>query len=81
MWEILFPGIVFGVVFLSVYLKSKSFLVFGSIYLMAYILKLTKEYFADSMGWPLALVISGLLLIGIGYAAFALNKKYIDSEV
>lgn len=81
MWEILFPGIVFGVIFLSIYLKSKSFLVFGSMYLMVYILKLTGEYFADSMGWPLALVMTGLLLIGIGYAAFALNKKYIDNKI
>jgi len=79
-WEVLFPGIVLGVIFLSIYLKSKSFLVFGSIFLMAYILKLTGEYFADSMGWPLALVMTGLLLIGIGYTAFALNKKFIDSE-
>ena len=77
-WELIFPGLVFGVMFLSVYLKSKAFLTFGSIYLMAYILKITYEYFAQSLGWPLALVLTGLGLIAIGYLHFNLKKKYLS---
>ena len=77
-WELTFPGLVFGVMFLSVYLKSKAFLTFGSIYLMGYILKITAEYFADSLGWPLALVLTGLGLIAIGYLHFNLKKKYLS---
>lgn len=79
-WELIYPGLVLGVIFLSVHLKSKAFLTFGSIYLMLYILKITAEYFTDSLGWPLALVLAGLALIAIGYFSFYLNRKYISSK-
>lgn len=79
-WELIYPGLVLGVIFLSVYLKSKAFLTFGSIYLMVYILKITAEYFTGSLGWPLALVLAGLALIAIGYFSFYLNRKYISSK-
>jgi len=79
-WELLFPGLVFSIIFLSIHLKSKAFLTFGSTYLMAYILKITAEYFKDGLGWPLALVLAGFLLIGVGYYSFYLNKKYITQR-
>ena len=77
-WELIFPGLVFGVMFLSVYLKSTAFLTFGSLYLIAYIFKITSEYFTQSLGWPLALVLTGLGLIAIGYLHFNLKKKYLS---
>ena len=76
-WESIFPGLVFGVMFLSVHLKSKAFLTFGSFYLMVYIFKITAEYFAQSLGWPLALVLTGMGLIAIGYLHFNLKRKYL----
>ncbi len=76
-WEIAFPGIVFVVMFLSVYLKNRSFLTFGALYLMGYILKITGEYFTKGLGWPLSLVVVGLSLILVGYFSFSLNKKYM----
>lgn len=78
LWELAFPGLAFGVIFLSVYLKSKAFLTFGSLYLIAYIFKITGEYFAESLGWPLVLVLTGLGLIAIGYLHFNLRKKYLS---
>src|SRR3990167_8105141 len=75
-WEIIFPGLVFAVLFLSIQLKSRSFLVFGTLFLMGYILKITAEYFTEGMGWPLSLVIAGLALIAVGYMSFRLNEKY-----
>jgi len=77
-WELIFPGLIFGVMFLSVYLKSKAFLTFGSLYLIAYIFKITGEYFAESLGWPLVLVLTGLGLIAIGYLHFNLKRKYLS---
>lgn len=76
-WELIFPGLVFGVILLSVTLKSKAFLTFGTLFLMAYIVKLTAEYFKDSIGWSLSLVIAGLAMIAIGYGSLALNKRYL----
>lgn len=78
-WELIFPGLVFGALFLSVYLKKRSLLIFGTIFLMVFILKITAEYFKTGLGWPLSLVIAGLMLIAVGYLSFYLKKKYISS--
>lgn len=75
-WELLFPGLDFAALFLSVYLKSKAFLTFGTLFLMVYILKITSEYFSSGLGWPLTLVITGFLLIGVGFISLSLKKKY-----
>lgn len=76
-WELLFPFLVFSALYVSVYLKSRVFLVFGALFLMVYILKITSEYFTSGLGWPLSLVVAGLLMIGVGYLSIALNKKYL----
>ncbi len=79
-WELLLPGMIFIAFLLSVHLKSKVFLTFGTAFLMVYILKITGEYFSGTLGWPLSLMICGIALIGIGYYAFTLNKKYITAK-
>jgi hypothetical protein len=76
-WELIYPGLVFGALFLSIHIKSKAFLTWGTIFLMAYILKITSEYFSSGLGWPLALVIAGLAMIGVGYMSLSLKKKYL----
>ncbi len=77
-WEILFPGLALGGMFLSIPLKSRSILAISSIYLMGYIIKITAEYFSDTLGWPIALIISGFVLIGIGYGALMVGKRYVQ---
>jgi hypothetical protein len=78
-WEIIYPVLVFGVLFFSVHIKSKAFLTWGTIFLMAYILKITSEYFSTGLGWPLALVIAGLAMIGTAFIPIYLKKRYIQS--
>jgi hypothetical protein len=75
-WELVFPGLALGAVFLSLPLHSRAFLILGSGFLVAYILKITGEYFADSLGWPLALVLAGFALIGVGTLFVRLNNRY-----
>lgn len=77
-WELIYPGLVFGVLFLSVHIKSKAFLTWGTIFLMIYILKITSEYFSTGLGWPLALIIGGLAMIGAGYMSISLKRKYLS---
>lgn len=36
------------------------------------------EYFKDSLGWPLALVISGMMLMGVGFLTFRLKRRYLN---
>ncbi len=76
-WEAVAPLFIFGVIYLSIYLKHRSFLFFGTLFLVLYVLKITGEYFADSMSWPVALVASGLMIIAIAYGAFYLNNRYL----
>lgn len=78
-WELIYPGLIFGALFLSVHIKSKSFLTWGTLFLMIYIIKITSEYFSGGLGWPLALVIAGLAMIGAGYMSLSLKKKYLTS--
>ncbi|MFA5714124.1 MAG: DUF2157 domain-containing protein [Candidatus Paceibacterota bacterium] len=78
-WELIFPVLVFGTLFLSVSIKSKAFLTWGTLFLMAYILKITSEYFSSGLGWPLALVIAGLSMIGVGYMSISIKNKYLSS--
>ncbi|MDP2598580.1 MAG: hypothetical protein Q8P49_01990 [Candidatus Liptonbacteria bacterium] len=77
-WEVIYPGLVFGAMFLAVYLRSRVMLFLGAIFLVADVFKLTAEYFEDSLGWPLMLMLAGFLLIGVGYLTFYVNRKYIS---
>jgi hypothetical protein len=78
-WELIFPALAFGVIFLSINFKNRSFLLFGTGYLMLYLMKITGEYFSMGLGWPLSLILLGFVLMGVGYLTFYLNKKYISS--
>lgn len=79
LFDVFFIALIFGAFYGSVYLKSRSMLSAGSFFLMAHIIKLTSEYFVDSIGWPIALIGVGFLLIGVGYATVYLNKKFISA--
>ena len=71
---------VFGGVFLSVYMKSRSVLIASTLFLVAHVVYITSEYFADSLGWPISLVLLGFVFIGLGYGSVTINKKYIKGE-
>jgi hypothetical protein len=77
-WEVIFPFMTFASFIMSIKLESRSFLVFGTIFLVAYILKMADEYYTGGPLGPLLLVIVGLLLIAIGYGAVRLNNKYLS---
>jgi len=66
--------------YLSLFIKSKIMLGLSALFLVIYIFKMTGIYFANSIGWPFALIIIGLLIIGIGYYSIYLSKKYIENK-
>ena len=79
-WELFYFVVVFGALFLSVYVKSRIILIMSTLFLIAHVTYITSEYFANSLGWPLALVFLGFMFIGLGYASIAINKKYISEN-
>lgn len=76
-WSSVFILLVIGGFFLSVKLKSRGILVLSTFFLVAYLLYITGKYFADSLGWPISLIIFGLIIIGLAYVSISINKKYI----
>ncbi len=75
--EILFLGASCGLVFLSTWFKSRSLLFVGTVAILGYVGYYTAENFSDVVGWPIALILFGLLLIGLSAAAFGISRKYI----
>jgi hypothetical protein len=78
--EILFLGAACGVVFWSTWVKSRSLLVVGTIAILSYVGYYTAEHFTDVVGWPIALILFGLMLLGLSAVAFRINRKYIAAK-
>ncbi len=76
-WQILYFLIVIGGLFLAVYVRNRDILVMSTLFLIAHVSYITSKYFADSLGWPISLVILGFVFIGLGYISVNINKKYI----
>jgi hypothetical protein len=74
-----FYGTACGVVFLSTWAKSRSLLFVGTVAILGYVGYYTSEHFSDVVGWPIALILFGLRLIGLSAVAFWINRKYISA--
>lgn len=79
-WNLIYAFLAIGSVILSIKLKSKIGLIITSIAIGIYSIKISVEYFADSISFSLALLASGLLIIALGYLTYYLNKKYITQK-
>ncbi len=80
LFDLLSLALIFGAFYLSVYVKSRTMLMSGALFLMIWIIKMTSEYFADSISWPLALIVVGFLVIGVGYGTFYVNRKFLSTK-
>jgi hypothetical protein len=78
--EILFLGVACAIVFWSTWVKSRSLLFVGTVAILSYVGYYTAEHFTDVVGWPIALICFGLLLITLSAIAFRINRKYIAEK-
>lgn len=76
-FELIYLGLAALLVFLSTYVRSRTLLLVGTLAMLAYIGYYTAKHFANTLGWPIALVIIGIALIGMSSLAVRLNNKYI----
>ena len=76
-WQGFFFLIVLIGLFLSARLKNRSLLLWSTLFLIAHVSYITSEYFYDSVGWPIALVILGFVFIALGYTSITINRRYI----
>lgn len=79
MWQLFYFVILVGSILTAVYLKNRTVLILTMLFLVAHVSYITGKYFANSIGWPLVLVLLGFIFIGLGFATVRVNKKYIAS--
>lgn len=75
--EILFLAVAAGFVFLAATVRSRMMLFVSTVAIIAYTGWYTEEYFADAVGWPLALIAFGILLIGLSAVAVRIDRQYV----
>lgn len=79
-WQFLYFLLIFGGLYLSVLFRSTRLLIISTLALVLHISYITGEYFANSLGWPISLIILGFIFIGLGYSSVTINKKFIKGE-
>lgn len=67
-----------GGVFLSVQTRSRTLLVVSTVAILGYVSYYTSEHFLDSLGWPIVLIVLGLVLILLSALALRINKRYLS---
>jgi len=66
-------------IFLSLFLQRKTFLIFGSLGVFIYLFHLTDKVFKDSLMFPVVLALVGLGIIYLG-VQYQKNQEKIDSK-
>lgn len=76
--EIVFLAVACGGVFLSTWVRSRTLLFVSTVAILAYISYFTAEHFQDSLGWPLVLILLGLVFIALSAIAIRISRRYIS---
>jgi uncharacterized membrane protein len=77
-FDMLLIGVAAFMIYLSVMAQSRSLLVASVITMLGYLGYYTNEYFADMLSWPVALIIMGMVMLGI--SSYAVKLSYKISE-
>ena len=75
--ELFFVAVAAGFVYLSVVVHSRTLLVVATLAILAYTAWYTGQHFADSIGWPLALIAFGIFMIGLSALAVRIDREYV----
>jgi hypothetical protein len=76
--DMLLIGIAAFMIYGSVITQSRSFLTASVITMLGYLGYYTDEYFADMLSWPVALIVMGMVMLGISSYAVKLSYKISD---
>ena len=79
-FEISFVALPCALVYSSTNLRSRTLLATGTLGMLVYIGYFTGEHFADSLGWPIALILLGFIMMALGTAAVRIHRRYIKSS-
>lgn len=76
LWLVIFPFAIALFIYLSVQMNRRLILVLTSLFLISYVIRITGKYFVNTLSWPIALILGGVLIIGIGYASVMIGRKF-----
>jgi hypothetical protein len=75
--EIGFLAVAALFVYLSIVVNSRMLLFVATAAILAYTAWFTGQHFADSVGWPVALIMFGMLMIGLSAVALRIDRDYL----
>ena len=73
-FEILFLGVTAGILYACVVLQSKAMLLTTVLAMLSFIGYFSAKHFVDSLGWPVTLVLTGVIFLGVGMVAIRVKK-------
>lgn len=76
-WEMLYFPLTAYMIYSAIYLRSTAVLAISTIFLLAHIGFITGKYFADSLGWPVTLILLGFVFIFLGHFSVKIQNKFI----
>ena len=76
-FEIAFVAAAAAFVYLSVVLHTRTLLFVATMAILGYTAWFTGEHFADSVGWPLSLIVFGMFMIALSALAFRIDRDYV----
>ena len=79
-FEIGFIAAAAAFVYLSVVLHTRTLLFVATLAILSYTAWFTGQHFADSVGWPLALIVFGMFMIGLSALAFRIDRDYVRAN-
>ncbi len=72
--ELLFLAVTAGILYACVVLQSRAMLLTTVLAMLSFIGYFSAEHFVDSLGWPVTLVITGVIFLGVGMIAVRVKR-------
>ena len=73
--ELLYLAVTAALLYASVMLRSRTLLLTTVLAMLAYIGYFSAQHFADSLGWPITLMLMGIAFLGVGTIAMKLRRQ------
>ena len=74
-FEISYIGITCFMLYVSTIVRSRSILATSTIAMFLYLAYFTKQHFLNSIGWPISLMLLGVIFFGISGLALKINNR------
>lgn len=78
--ELVFLAAAAGFVYLATLVHSRTLLFVATLAILGYTGWFTAQHFADSIGWPLALIVFGMVMIGLSALAVRIDRTYVRAR-